>query len=214
VKTDPVVSAIEKIADVPVINLESALWHPMQGLADLQTMKRRMPGDPGDRKVVLAWAWHPKALPMAVPNSFLLAACGAGYQVTLAHPAGFDLAPEVMSQGHLLAGSHGGSLTLTHDLDTACAGADVIYAKSWAGYKSYGNVAADTEARKDLRGWIINDARQRTGAGPLGSGFMHCLPVRRNCIVTDGVIDGPNSWVAEQARNRLFTQAAVLHEML
>jgi ornithine carbamoyltransferase len=101
-------------------------------------------------------------------------------------------------------------VTVVHDLDEGVRGADVIYAKSWGARAEYGP-DADRSARGGLRDWIIDGRRQALGAP---AAFMHCLPVRRNVIVTDDVIDGPRSWVAEQAEARIWTQAAVLHEIL
>jgi N-acetylornithine carbamoyltransferase len=194
-RQDPVLSAIVRASSVPVVNLESACEHPMQGLADLLVLRRHAP-----RRVAITWAYHPRALPMAVPNTALVGFARAGYDVRLAHPEGFDLDPEV----HAAAG---GKVTVFHDMDEGLRGADVIYAKSWGARGEYGP-RGNPEPRAALRGWIVNRERQGNAA------FMHCLPVRRNVVVTDEVIDGPNSWVKEQAHARLLTQAAVLHELL
>lgn len=194
---DPeILPAIAEASDVPVLNLESPLFHPMQALADLLVLRNHLRGDRADHVVTVTWAWHPKSLPRAVPHTAVLAFARAGYRVRLAHPEGYDLDPEVMARARELAGDR---LTVHHDMDDAVRGAAVLYAKSWG-------------ARgPEHRDWIVDRRRQALGRP---GAFMHCLPVRRNVIVTDEVIDGPHSWVAEQARSRVLTQAAVLHEVL
>jgi len=194
---DPeVVAAIHDAATVPVLNLESAHFHPMQGLTDLLVLRNHLRDDPADHEVALTWAYHPRSLPRAVPHTALLAFTRAGYQVRLVHPEGYDLDPEVMARARSHAGER---LTVHHDMDEGLRGVQVIYAKSWG---------AREGEHKD---WIVDARRQALGRP---GAFMHCLPVRRNVVVSDEVIDGPHSWVAEQARSRVLTQAAVLHEVL
>ncbi len=194
-RRDPVLSAIARCSAVPVVNLESAVEHPMQGLADVLVLRRHKP-----KTVAITWAYHPRALPMAVPNTALIGFARAGYDVRLVHPEGFELDPRVHEQA-------GGKVRVLHDMDEGLKGVDVIYAKSWGARAEYGP-RGNAELRTGLRGWIVNRERQGNAA------FMHCLPVRRNVVVTDDVIDGPKSWVAEQAHARVLTQAAVLHELL
>jgi len=194
-RRDPVLSAIARCSTVPVVNLESAVEHPMQGLADVLVLRRHKP-----KTVAITWAYHPRALPMAVPNTALIGFARAGYDVRLVHPEGFELDPKVHEQA-------GGKVKVLHDMDEGLEGVDVIYAKSWGARGEYGP-RGNPELRTGLRGWIVNRERQGNAA------FMHCLPVRRNVVVTDDVIDGPKSWVAEQAHARVLTQAAVLHELL
>jgi N-acetylornithine carbamoyltransferase len=203
-RRDAVLRAVAEASHVPVINLESALFHPMQALADTLVLKNHLQGAPEDHTVAITWAWHPRPLPMAVPHSALLAFARAGYRVNLVHPEGFDLDPDVMEHAKNHAGDR---LTVHHDMDEGLSGARVIYAKSWGARSEY---AAEPQ-REHLRDWIVDKRRQQLGDP---GAFMHCLPVRRNVIVTDDVIDGPHSWVAEQARSRVLTQAAVLHEVL
>ncbi|MHC4932485.1 MAG: N-acetylornithine carbamoyltransferase [Planctomycetota bacterium] len=202
---DEVLHAVARAASVPVVNLESALFHPMQALADLLVLKRHLRGDRADHTVALTWAYHPRPLPMAVAHSALLAFSRAGYRVRLVHPEGFELDREVVGRARELAGDR---LGISHDMDTALEGASVIYAKSWGAASEYGGGEA---GRGALRDWIVDPRRQALG-NP--GAFMHCLPVRRNVVVADEVIDGPHSWVAEQARSRVLTQAALLHEIL
>jgi len=190
-RAEPILSAVARAATVPVINLESAMAHPMQGLGDLSVLKRHRP-----RTVAVTWAYHPRPLPMAVANTAVRAFRRAGYEVRLVRPEGFDLAAEDDTD-----------VDVRHDLADGLAGVDVIYAKSWGAAFEYGP-GADRTRRERLKDWIIDRERQKDAA------FMHCLPVRRNVVVTDDVIDGPRSWVAEQAHARVLTQAAVLHELL
>jgi N-acetylornithine carbamoyltransferase len=203
---DEVLHAVARAASVPVVNLESALFHPMQALADLLVLRSHLKGDRADHTVALTWAYHPRPLPMAVAHSALLAFSRAGYRVRLVHPEGFDLDREVMDRARELAGDR---LTAVHDMDAGLEGASVIYAKSWGAASEYGG--GDPAGRAEFKEWIVDPARQALG-NP--GAFMHCLPVRRNVVVADEVIDGPHSWVAEQARSRVLTQAALLHEIL
>jgi N-acetylornithine carbamoyltransferase len=203
---DPVLSAIEKIAAKPVINLESAMHHPCQSLADAMTIREKF-GE-AKKKVLLTWAWHPKPLPMAVPNSFALAAAQFGHDLTIARPEGFDLDAELMDEIAEQANLNGGSLSVTDDPDAAYEGAQVVYAKSWGSSANYGNPEREVREREKYRGkWIVDEAKMANTDDAI---FMHCLPVRRNVVVTDGVIDSPSSVVLQQAVNRLHVAKAIL----
>lgn len=213
-KRDVVVRSFAKYATVPVINLESNVYHPCQGLGDALTL-RELFGDRPEaarrKKYVLTWAYHPKPLPTATPHSQLLAACDMGCDVTLAFPEGWDLDDEVVAAATERAVQSGGSLTMSHDMAEAAQGADVVCAKSWGAISHYGDWETEKALREKLRHWIVseeimaltNDAR-----------FMHCLPVRRNVVVTDGVLDGPSSIVVQQAANRMYAQNALLASLL
>lgn len=203
-RTDPVLNAFAKYSDVPVINLESAMHHPCQALADMLTIRERFGGE--KKRILLTWAWHPKALPMAVPNSFALAAAQCGHELTIAHPAGYDLDPDLMRDVDERSAAAGGSVRITNDPLEGFDEADVVYAKSWAPPSFYGQSEQNHDA--SLRHEWIVDAKKmsRTNDGA----FMHCLPVRRNVIVTDEVLDSPNSVVIDEAENRLHVQKAVL----
>lgn len=209
-RTDPILGAFAKYSEVPVINLESAMHHPCQALADMMTIREKL--GPGRKRVLLTWAWHPKPLPMAVPNSFALAAAQMGHELVIAHPQGYDLDEELISQIRGQAGANGGSLSISNDIDTAFEGAEVVYAKSWGSQNFYGAPERDIAERARYRAkWIVDEAKMsRTAAGL----FMHCLPVRRNVIVTDAVIDSPTSVVIDEAENRLHAQKAVLASLL
>jgi len=204
-RTDPVLRAFAKYASVPIINLESAMHHPCQSLADMMTIREKLGS--GRKRVVLTWAWHPKALPMAVPNSFALAAAQMGHDLVIAHPRGYELDAELIETARGF-----GKVEITNDIDAAFEGADVIYAKSWGAKQFYGETDRDLAERAQYRDqWIVNeDKMSRTNKAI----FMHCLPVRRNVIVTDAVIDSPSSVVIDEAENRLHVQKAVLSKLL
>jgi N-acetylornithine carbamoyltransferase len=209
-RTDPILNAFAKYASVPIINLESAMHHPCQSLADMLTIRETLGA--GRKRVVLTWAWHPKPLPMAVPNSFALAAAQMGHDLVIAHPSGYDLDEELIESCLQHAGAAGASVEITNNIDGAFTGADVIYAKSWGAKQFYGNADQDPAARAQYRSkWIVDEEKMsRTNRGI----FMHCLPVRRNVIVTDGVIDSPASVVIAEAENRLHMQKAILARLL
>ena len=209
-RTDPVLNAFARYASVPIINLESAMHHPCQSLADMLTIREKL--GTGRKRVVLTWAWHPKPLPMAVPNSFALAAVQMGHDLVIAHPEGYELDEELMETSREIASAAGGSLEITNDIDTAFSGAEVVYAKSWGAKQFYGNNDQDIATRVQYRSkWIVDEEKMsRTNNGI----FMHCLPVRRNVIVTDGVIDSAAAVVIDEAENRLHVQKAVMRLVL
>ena len=206
-RLDPILNAFAQYSTVPVINLESAMHHPCQAMADMMTIREKL-GE-GRKRVLLTWAWHPKPLPMAVPNSFALAAAQMGHDLVIANPPGFELDEELQRELAAQAEQNGGSLRMTHNVDEAFAGAQVIYAKSWGAKQFYGAPDKDIEARAQYREkWIVDEAKMaKTDAGI----FMHCLPVRRNVIVTDKVIESDASVVIDEAENRLHAQKAILN---
>lgn len=208
-RTDPILNAFAKYATVPIINLESAMHHPCQSMADMMTIREKL--GPEKKKVLLTWAWHPKPLPMAVPNSFALASAQFGHDLRIAHPKGYDLDDELIAEIGKQADANGGSLEITNDVESAFDGVEVVYAKSWGSKQFYGDEAADLRERSAYREkWIVDEAKMdRTDNGI----FMHCLPVRRNVIVTDGVIDSANSVVVDEAENRLHIQKAIITKL-
>lgn len=209
-RVDPVLNAFAKYSEVPIINLESAMHHPCQALADMMTIREKVGA--GRKKVLLTWAWHPKPLPMAVPNSFALAAAQMGHDLVVAQPAGYELDEKLMETVRHEARVAGGSLQLTNDIDEAFAGAEVVYAKSWGSKQFYGSPEQDVAERAGYREkWIVNETKMARTNSAI---FMHCLPVRRNVIVTDGVIDSHASVVIDEAENRLHVQKAILVDLI
>ncbi len=193
---------------VPVLNLESASRHPCQSLADASVLSRHFSKNVAGKNVVLAWTQHPKALPMAVPNSTLLMAARMGMNVTLARPEGFELDPSVMEAARRLAASQGGSVSESNDLLAAADGAQIIYAKSWGGHGRYADPDSEASLRASLTDWkISSECMSKTDNGH----FMHCLPVRRGVVVDDSVLDSNNTLHLDQAEFRLHAQKAILN---
>lgn len=208
-RTDPVISSFVRHASVPIINLESAMHHPCQSMADMMTIREKL--GRGRKRVVLTWAWHPKPLPMAVPNSFALAAAQMGHDLTIAHPEDYDLDESLMKDISAHAEAAGGSVEVVNDIDAAFKDAEVIYAKSWGAKRSYGNTEQEIIGRARYRKkWIVDQEKMNLTNDAI---FMHCLPVRRNVVVTDEVIDSPSSVVIDEAENRLHVQKAVLKNL-
>jgi N-acetylornithine carbamoyltransferase len=209
--SDTVMKAIADLCPVPFMNLESAITHPCQSLADWKTLDDL--GVPARRgKFVLSWAWHPKPLAYAVPSSTLMMAAQRGMDVTVLRPPGFELPAPVMERAVAMAKRSGGTISEAEETRAALEGAHVLYAKSWCAPSLYGRPAEEAEMRRPLRDWCVRESWFQ-GALP-GAKFMHCLPVRRNVKVADEILDGPRSVVVRQAANRLHVQKAVLHTML
>lgn len=209
---DEPVHALAEYARVPVVSLESAVYHPCQALADALTLRERFGRELQGRRFTLTWATHPKMCGVAVPHSTLLAAARLGMEVTLAHPPGYALHAPIVAEAERLAVEHGGSLRLTDDMDDGCAGADVIYAKAWGAPQDWGNPAAGAARNAAHGDWTVSE-RHLASASPEAV-FMHCLPVRRNVVVTDAVIDSAASIVQHQAANRMWAQMALLLTMM
>ncbi len=189
---ETVINGFLKYATVPIINMESATGHPMQALADAITMEEfKTPHRP---KVVLTWAPHPRALPQAVVNSFIEMMQKQDAEFVITHPKGYELNPEITKNS-----------TIVNDQNEAFKNADFIYAKNWSNYADYGKIT-NTDPN-----WTVNKAKMDLTNN---AKFMHCLPVRRNVIVTDEVIDSHNSIVIQQANNRTFSAQLVLQKIL
>ncbi|MEI7526888.1 MAG: N-acetylornithine carbamoyltransferase [Mariniphaga sp.] len=179
-------------AGVPVVSMEAATRHPLQSFADLITIEEyKTKPCP---KVVLTWAPHPKALPQAVPNSFVEWVRQTDYELVVTHPKGYELAPEFM-----------GDIKVEYDQDKAFEGADFIYAKNWSSYTDYGEILS-----KD-RSWTVTPQKM---AVTNNAKFMHCLPVRRNMIVSDEVLDSSASIVVDEAENRVYSAQTILKMIL
>ena len=178
----------------PVFSMEAATRHPLQSFADLITIEEHKTVE--RPKVVMTWAPHPKALPQAVPNSFAEWMNAAGYDFMITHPHGYELAPEFV-----------GNAKVEYDQDKALEGADFVYAKNWSAYMdpNYGKVISTD------RSWTVTAEKM---ALTNNAYFMHCLPVRRNMIVSDDVIEGPRSLVIPEAANREISAQVVLKRIL
>lgn len=190
--SDFIINKFIQYASVPVISLESAIRHPLQSLADLVTIKEQT--SKSRPRVVLSWAPHPRALPQAVSNSFIEWMQAADMDLVITHPKGYELSTDFVKD-----------TPVEYDQDKAFAGADFIYTKNWSSFEQYGKVLQQDS------GWMITPEKMAlTNNGK----FMHCLPVRRNVVVADGVLDSPQSLVIEQANNRTFAAQAVIARML
>ena len=202
--------AMSELVDKPLINLESAATHPCQALADWKTLDDIEV--PKHGKFVLSWAYHPRALPLAVPSAAVHMAAMRGMEVVVLRPEGFALPPAVMNKARRAAAQSGGSVRETADRKDALEGAKVIYAKEWSSTSCYGDAAGDAKLRAGLLGWCVrNDWFTDTAPE---CRLMHCLPVRRNTAVADEVLDSPRSIVQREAFNRMVVQTAVLYQML
>ena len=208
---ETVFSHMAEVCPGPLINMESAMNHPCQALADHKTMDDLDVPAAGGR-FVLSWAWHPKPLPLAVPAAAVHMAALRGMEVTVLRPDGFELPAPVMERARRAAEAAGGSVRETEDRREALAGAHVLYAKSWKAPRHYGDPDAEAALRTPLRDWCVDEVW--FGPAAPECRFMHCLPVRRNVVVSDAVLDGPRSVVLRQARNRMWAQMAVLHRLL
>lgn len=191
--TDPIVEAFRKYASVPVINLESALYHPCQAMADMLTIKERF-GRTDGVKVALSWAYHIKALPTSVANSFAVAAHQFGCELTIVAPPEFPLPGQVMEQL--------GGVTITDDI-RVLKEQQVVYAKSWGSLLTYGVPPPET-----YRTWMID--LEKIGQAT----FMHCMPLRRNVEIADDVMDSPQNACYDQAENRLHVQKEILRTLV
>jgi len=209
-KKDIAINSLAKYATKPVINLESNMYHPCQSLADMMTIIEKHK-EIKKKKYLLTWAPHPKALPLATPHSQLLTPCIFGLDVTLAHPPGFTLDKDIIKTAKEKSKASGGSLKITNDQESAFKNVDIIVAKSWASLKYFGDWEKESQHRKQFDNWIINSKKMSLTNN---ASFMHCLPVRRNVVVTDKVIDSKNSCVIDQAENRMWIQIAILSHLL
>ncbi|HKK73693.1 MAG TPA: N-acetylornithine carbamoyltransferase [Saprospiraceae bacterium] len=189
---DHILKSLIRYASVPVVSLESAIRHPLQSLTDLMTIEELKQKE--RPKVVLSWAPHPKALPQAVSNSFIEWMQAGEVDLVVTHPKGYNLAPEFIKD-----------TPVTNDQRAAFEGADFIYTKNWSAVAPYGKILS-----QDADWMITADKMALTN----GAHFMHCLPVRRNVIVEDAVIDSPKSAVIQQAGNRMYAAQAVLKAIL
>ena len=187
---DIVINSFKKYANIPVINLESSIYHPLQALADAVTIKEKVKKP----KIVLSWAPHIKPLPHAVANSFINMAKKMNYDIKITNPIGYNLNENITD-----------GIEIINNQKEAFEGANLVYAKNWSSYDNYGKVLDIKDS------WIIDDDKMNITNN---AKFMHCLPVRRNLVVSDSVIDSDNSLVIEQANNRVYSAQLILKNIL
>ena len=213
VRKDSILRDFARYCEKPVINLESVRRHPCQQLADALTLKERL-GDPRGKRFVLTWAWHPKALPTAVPASAALAAAHLGMEIVIARPDGYELDPEDTALIRKITQKQGGEFVhIINDPDEGVVGADAVYVKSWGSVKLFGQPAEEAALRSTLRDWRLTPQRLKSTRQGKAT-VLHCLPVRRNVEIDDAVLDGPNSAVVDEAENRLHVQRSLLLTLL
>lgn len=188
-ESEKIMNSFRKYASIPVLNMESSLSHPLQALADILTIEEHKKKT--NPKIVLSWAPHPRPLPHAVANSFVKAMQLKHADFVITHPEGYELDPKITNGSQI-----------EYDQEKALKNADFVYVKNWSNYKDYGKVINQD------KNWMMTQKK-------LGDAkFMHCLPVRRNVVVEDKVLDGNQSLVIAQANNRTFAVQIVLKKML
>ena len=191
-ESEQVLNSFIKHASVPIVNMESATAHPLQALADALTLKEQV--QKKKPKIVLSWAPHPKALPHAVANSFINMMNHQDADFIITHPEGYDLNPDIV-----------GDNKVVYNQDEALKDADVVYVKNWCSYDDYGKILRTDNS------WMLTENKMKLTNDAF---FMHCLPIRRNVVVSDAVLDHSKSLVIEQANNRTYAAQAVLKTLL
>jgi N-acetylornithine carbamoyltransferase len=209
-RQDKVIQAFARFATVPVINMET-ITHPCQELALMMALQEKL-GQTDGKKLVLTWTYHPKPLNTAVANSALIIAAKFGFNVTLLCPTpDYILDERYMTAAEGYCSDQGRSLTVSHDINSAYKGADVVYAKSWGALPFFGRWAEEKPIRDAHKHFIVDE--QKMDLTPHGL-FSHCLPVRRGVKVTAGVLDSPRAIHIDEAENRLHVQKALMKKVL
>lgn len=199
---------VAEASRVPVLNMQCDVYHPFQILADLMTIIEKK-GDPRGKTIAVSYAYASSyQKPLSVPQSLILLMTRYGMNVRLVHPPEFKLMPDIVQQAKDNARKHNGSFEVMDDMDAGFKDADVVYPKSWGCWMTTEDVQESVEIGRKYSSWIT-DERRMALAKP-DAIYMHCLPADRNIEVTDGVIDGPNSVVYDEAENRLHVQKAVM----
>lgn len=200
---------VAKASRVPVLNMQCDIYHPFQILADLMTIVEKKGRGLRRKKIVVSWAYAASyQKPMSVPQSLILQMPRFGMDVVLSHPPEFKLMPEIMDQAREQARKFGTGFEVVTDMDEGFKGADVVYAKSWGAMVHTPDEKEGAQIIAKYSDWITDERRIRL-AQP-DAIYMHPLPADRNIEVSDGVIDGPNSVVFDEAENRLHVQKAVM----
>ena len=187
-----IINSFKRYGSIPVLNLESSCYHPLQALADAITIEeKKIVKKP---KIILSWTPHVKPLPHAVANSFINMATKLKYDIKIANPKGYNLDKNITC-----------GIEIINDQEEAFKGADFVYAKNWSSYDSYGKIL------KTEKSWTIDDKKMDLTNNGL---FMHCLPVRRNIVVNDEVLDSNKSIVVEQSKNRIYSSQIILKKLI
>ncbi|MHA1436448.1 MAG: N-acetylornithine carbamoyltransferase [Promethearchaeota archaeon] len=212
-KGNQILCEFARWSNVPIINFEDDQFHPLQALTDIFTICEKKK-DPQGKKIVISWAYHPKPLPLSVVNSTLLIASRYGMDITLAHPKNYELDEKIINIANKNIKESNGTLTFSNNIKEAYSDADVIYVKSWGSIKEYGNIREEKRLRMPYRAdWKIK--KEYLDYTRSDSIFMHCLPIRRDIVAENAVIDSKkHSVIYEQAENRLYTAKALLYYLL
>lgn len=205
---DEVIRSFAANATVPLINMESAMDHPCQGLADMMTLREKLNKTEG-KTFCLTWAPHMKALPLAVGHCAITAAAQSGMNIVVTHPTGHDLDEGVMSRAADICKTNNASFDVTADQREACAAADVVYVKSWGSRQLYGNAIGQAKAMTEFANWTVGTDHVKRPDQLV----MHCLPVRRGVVMTADLLRSRQSIVVDQAENRMWAQAAILESL-
>ena len=209
-RTNHVIESFAKYASVPVVNMES-IEHPCQELAHVLTLQEHF-GNLEGKDYLLTWTYHPKPLNTAVANSSLLIASKFGMNVRLLCPnEDYLLDERYLSSAKQFCRDNGKSFEVSHDINSAYKGANIVYAKSWGSLNYYGNPAAEMLVRNDYKHFIVNDEKMNLTEDGV---FSHCLPLRRNIKATDSVIDSPSCLAIQEAENRKHVQKSLLSKIL
>ena len=201
---------LAKYARIPVMNMQCDIWHPTQALADIMTIKEKFHDELRGRKFVISWTCAGQYMrPLSMANSLVTLMPRFGLDVTLAHPKGFELDPKIMEIARANADAAGSKFELVHDMEEACTGADIIYAKGWGPIMTVG----DDEARglamiNEHPDWFVD--QRKMSLGSKDAIYMHCMPADRDIEVTSEVLDGPQSVIYDEAENRLHTIKALM----
>ena len=200
---------VAEASRVPVLNMQCEIYHPFQILADLMTIVEKKGRDLRAKKMVISWAYASSYLkPVSVPQSLILQMPRFGLDVVLAHPPEFKLMPEIMDQAQEQARKYNAGFEVVDDMEEAFKDADIVYAKSWGPLLTTQDAEEGKRIQDQYKNWITDERKMRL-AKP-DAIYMHPLPADRNIEVTDGVMDGPNSVVYDEAENRLHVQKAVM----
>lgn len=201
---------LAKYSKIPVYNMQCDIWHPTQSLADLFTIKEKFNNDIKGKKFVISWTSAGKYMrPLSMAHSLVTLMPRFGLDVTLAHPKGFELQPEVMEMARENARKYGSKFEVVNDMDEACKDADIIYAKGWGPIMTVGDdEVAGVKMINENPGWIVDSRRMKLAKE--SAIYMHCMPADRDIEVTSEVMDGPQSVIYDEAENRMHTIKALM----
>ena len=209
-RQEKLIKSLAQFSTVPVINMET-ITHPCQELAHIMALQENL-GDLKGKKYVLTWTYHPKPLNTAVANSSLMIASKFGMDVTLLCPnEDYLLDQHYMELGQTYSSQHGNQLKVSHDIDSAYEGADVVYAKSWGALPYFGQWEKEKPMRDQYKHFMVDEAKMAKTNNAL---FSHCLPMRRNVKATDGVVDSKNCIAIQEAENRLHVQKSMMNTLI